>query len=72
MYFISSKPYKAWCRARGIPFRVYIHQFPFAEFKLGLAHTPIKIHAPRPLKVVAKEPTRIHKALTMLGRFFKR
>jgi len=38
---ISSKPYKAWCKERGIDFYSYIQQFPLVYAKLGYARIPI-------------------------------
>jgi len=34
--YISSKPYKAWCNARGIDFAPYIRQFPLLACRLTM------------------------------------
>jgi len=46
---ISGKPYKQWCKARGIDFRNHISKFPFVCTRLGLRFNPIK---PEAIKIV--------------------
>ena len=39
---ISSKPYKQWCKARGLDFASYISQFPLLRFKLAIPKQIVK------------------------------
>ena len=39
--FISSKPYKAWCKARGIDFVTHMQQFPLVAMRLTMPKMPV-------------------------------
>uniref|UniRef100_A0A6M3KEA3 Uncharacterized protein n=1 Tax=viral metagenome TaxID=1070528 RepID=A0A6M3KEA3_9ZZZZ len=38
--FISSKPYKQWCRARGIDFAFHLGQYPLVAMRLTMPQVP--------------------------------
>jgi len=33
--FISSKPYKQWCKAREIDFKSHMEKYPYVKMRLG-------------------------------------
>lgn len=58
--FISSKPYKQWCKARRIDFISYINQFPFVVNRLNITkrevvQPKIQVETPQEVKSMRKE-----------------
>ncbi len=39
---ISTKPYKQWCKARGLDFASHIRQFPLLRYRLNIPKAIIK------------------------------
>ena len=52
---ISSKPYKQWCKARGIDFNSHVSQFPLAAKRLGIVMATRNNPIVKPL-IVEKKP----------------
>ena len=52
--FISSKPYKQWCKARNIDFINYIRQFPFVARRLNIQKA--KVLPETPQEVLMQKP----------------
>ncbi len=45
--FISAKPYKQWCKARGIDFVTHMQQFPLVAMRMNIPSVRI---SPFPIK----------------------
>ena len=58
--FISSKPYKQWCRTRGIDFISYIRQFPFVARRLNI-HPKVKVLPEAPKEILMQKPAFLYK-----------
>ena len=51
---ISSKPYKQWCKARGINFLEHIRQFPLTAVRLDLPKVVSPVFAVKKLTIWEK------------------